>query len=90
MSLAHPVGTVGAAARQQLGAVLLECRAMAAVGRRTVKSERYLADPARRSAAPQLRQRKPSVAVLGSGVLAVDGEMGNPCVVGSIPPLGTI
>jgi hypothetical protein len=36
-----------------------------------------------------LRQRKPSVAVLGGRVHAVDGEMRNPCVGGSIPSLGT-
>ena len=75
------VGTVGAAACQEFGAVLSECRAVAAVRRRTVKARGDFTDPARRSAAPQLRERKPGIAVLGGGVGAVDGEMGDPQIV---------
>ena len=54
---------------------------MAAVCRRTVEARGDLANPARRRAAPQLRQREPGIAVFGSGVRAVDGEMGDPQIV---------
>jgi hypothetical protein len=54
---------------------------MAAVCRRTVEARGDLADPARRCAAPQLRQREPGVAVLGGGVHPIDGDMGDPQIV---------
>ena len=47
------VGTVRAAACQEFGAVLSECRAVAAVRRHAVKARRDLPDPARCSAAPR-------------------------------------
>jgi hypothetical protein len=70
-----------AAARQQFGAVLFEGAAVAAVCRHAVEAPRNLADRACRGAAPQLRQREPGIAVFGSGVRAVDGEMGDPQIV---------
>ena len=69
---------VGAAARQEFGAVLVEGRAVAAICRRAVEARRDLADPACRRTTPQLWERKPSVAVLCPGVRAVDAKMGNP------------
>jgi len=72
------VGAIGKAARQQFRAVLLDGRSMAAVGRRAVEAWRDFADQAGRGAAPQLWQRKPGVAVLGSCVHPIDGDVGDP------------
>src|SRR5215831_13206598 len=48
---------------------------MAAVCRHTVKSRRHLADASSSGHAPQLLQRKPSVAVLGCRVIAVVSDV---------------
>ena len=66
------VGAVCLAARDDLGAVDLDRRALAAVGRRAVETRRQRADPARRGGAPQRRQREPGAGVLGRRVLAID------------------
>src|ERR1700674_4782194 len=65
------VDPVIAKPRQQLRTVPLEGRAVAAVGRGTVKTRRHLADPPGHCKTPQRRQREPGVAVRGARMGAV-------------------
>ena len=65
--LAHPL--------QQLRAIPVQGRAVAAVGRRAVKARRDLADPPGSGEPPQRRQREPGIAVLGCRMRAVVADM---------------
>ncbi len=66
------VGAIGAAARDELGAVDLERGALAAIGRRAVEARGQRADAPGNGRAPQRRQREPRAAVFHRRVLAVD------------------
>ena len=68
------------AAREDFRCVGLDGDAMAAVGRCAEEARRDFADPARSSQPLQLRQREPGAAVVGRGVHAIIGDMGNPQV----------
>ena len=75
------IDLVGPAACENLGRIGLDGDAMAAVGRRAEETRSDFADPSQARQPEQLRQRKPGSAVLGRGVHAIIGDVGNPQVV---------